>query len=210
MIPPKLRTGNQARDNPCLRLTTWDSVSRFYPKTFDGVSLEQPMNPVDIMNKLDQTFRYIIERTEAKLSSGEGQYSGICPAHDDTSPSLSISIQQGQILLFCHTGCDINQILQELGIKMQDLFESSPVGSPILQNKNEEKLKQMESRSRAKEIWDQITEATDDHPYLLNKKVQNHGLKQSEGQVVVPLYDQDHVLQSLQFKIGRASCRERV
>ena len=137
------------------------------------------MNPVDIMNKLDKTFRYIIERTEAKLSSGEGQYSGICPAHDDTSPSLSISIQQGQILLFCHAGCDTNQILRKLGMNMKDLFESSPVGSPILQNKNEEKLKQMESRSKAKEIWDQSTEATDNHPYLLSKKVQKHGLKLS-------------------------------
>ena len=57
----------------------------------------------------------------------------------------------------------------------------------------------MESRSRAKEIWDQSTEATDDHPYLLSKMVQNHGLKLSEGKLVVPLYDQDHVLQSLQF-----------
>ena len=143
---------------------TWDSVSRFYPKTFDGVSLEQPMNPVDIMNKLDQTFRYIIERTEAKLSSGEGQYSGICPAHHDKSPSLSISIIQGRILLHCHAGCDTNQILRKLGITMQDLFESSPIRSPILQNGNEEKLKQMEYRSRAKEIWDQSIETTDNHP----------------------------------------------
>jgi len=151
------------------------------------------------MNKIKDTFDQIITRTDARSSGVAGQYSGKCPAHDDTSPSLSISIQQGQILLFCHAGCDTNQILRKLGITIQNLFESSPVGSQILQNENEEKLKQMESRSRAKEIWDQSTEATDDHPYLLNKKVQNHGLKQSEGQVVVPLYDQDHVLQSLQF-----------
>ena len=82
---------------------------------------------------------------------------------------------------------------------MQDLFESSPVGSPKIQNKNKEKLKQMESRSKAKEIWDQSTEATDDHPYLLSKKVQNHGLKLSEGKLVVPLYDENSDLQSLQF-----------
>ena len=151
------------------------------------------------METINQTFNRIVEQTKATSSGTGGQYSGLCPAHHDTSPSLSISIQQRQILLFCHAGCDTNQILRELGITIQDLFESSPVGSPILQNKNEEKLKQMESRSRAKEIWDQSTEATDDHPYLLSKKVQNHGLMLSKGKLVVPLYDQDHILHSLQF-----------
>ena len=151
------------------------------------------------METINQTFNRIVELTKATSSGTGGQYSGICPAHHDKSPSLSISIQQGQILLFCHAGCDTNQILRKLGITIQNLFESSPVGSQILQNENEEKLKQMESRSRAKEIWDQITEATDDHPYLLSKKVQKHGLKLSEGKLVVPLYDENSDLQSLQF-----------
>ena len=57
----------------------------------------------------------------------------------------------------------------------------------------------MESRSRAKEIWDKSSEATDDHPYLLTKEVKSHGLMLSEGKLVVPLYDQDHILHSLQF-----------
>ena len=151
------------------------------------------------MNKLDQTFRHIIERTEAKLSSGKGQYSGLCPAHHDKSPSLSISIEQGQILLFCHAGCDTNKILRELGITMQDLFECSSVGNPALQYEDEKKLKYEKAGSRAKEILDQSTEATDDHPYLLTKEVKSHGLKLSKGKLVVPLYDQDHILQSLQF-----------
>lgn len=151
------------------------------------------------METINQTFNRIVEQTKATSSGTGGQYSGICPAHHDKSPSLSISIQQGQILLFCHAGCDTNQILRKLGITIQNLFESSPVGSQILQNENEKKLKQMESRSRAKEIWDQSTEATDDHPYLLSKRVQNHGLKLSEGKLVVPLYDENSDLQSLQF-----------
>ena len=157
------------------------------------------MNPVDIMNKLDQTFRYIIERTEAKLSSGEGQYSGICPAHHAKSPSLSISIIQGRILLHCHAGCDINQILQELGIKFQDLFECSSEGNPVIQYENENKLKYEQADSRAKNILDQSSEASDAHPYPLTKEVKSHGLMLSKGKLVVPLYDQDHILQSLQF-----------
>ena len=151
------------------------------------------------MSELKEIFEKIITLTKSKTNGGGNQYYGKCPAHNDTSPSLSISIQQGQILLFCHAGCDTNQILRKLGMNMKDLFESSPVGNQILQNKNEKKLKQMESESRAKEIWDQSTEATDNHPYLLCKKVRKHGLKLSQGKLVVPLYDENSVLQSLQF-----------
>ena len=121
------------------------------------------------MSELKEIFEKIITLTKSKTNGSGNQYYGKCPAHNDTSPSLSISIQQGQILLFCHAGCDTNQILRKLGMNMKDLFESSPVSSQILQNKNEKKLKQMESESRAKEIWDQSTEATDNHPYLLCK-----------------------------------------
>ena len=46
-----------------------------------------------------------------------------CPAHDDKSPSLSIS--QGDddcVLLKCHGGCEVRDIVAALGMELSDLF----------------------------------------------------------------------------------------
>jgi putative DNA primase/helicase len=34
-----------------------------------------------------------------------------CPAHDDKIPSLSVSEHDGKILLHCHAGCSVKDIL---------------------------------------------------------------------------------------------------
>ena len=151
------------------------------------------------MDNLNQTFSQIIQQTQAKSSGSGGQYSGICPTHDDKDPSLSISVKEGRILLHCHAGCHIKQILPKLGINMQDLFETSSVENPANQKNQGEKSKWLEARSRAGKILGQSKEAPDDHPYLLSKKVKPHGLKTSRSKLVVPLYDEESVLQSLQF-----------
>ena len=67
------------------------------------------------------------------------------------------------------------------------------------QREQEETRNRGKARIRANQIWEQSTEVPAKHPYLLSKKVQPHGLKLSRGKLVVPLYDQDHNLQSLQF-----------
>ena len=64
---------------------------------------------------------------------------------------------------------------------------------------HEEEINRTKARSKASKIWEQSAEAPTDHSYLLSKKVQPHGLKLSRGKLVVPLYDQDSILQSLQF-----------
>ncbi|SVB46456.1 uncharacterized protein METZ01_LOCUS199310, partial [marine metagenome] len=84
----------------------------FPPETSDGVSLFKPKNPIGIMNNLNQTFCQIIQQTQAKSSGSGGQYSGICPAHDDQSPSLSCTLNGERILLNCHAGCTFDDICQ--------------------------------------------------------------------------------------------------
>ena len=64
---------------------------------------------------------------------------------------------------------------------------------------HEEEINRTKARNKANHIWEQSTEAPTDHPYLLSKNVQPHGLKLSRGKLVVPLYDQNQILQSLQF-----------
>lgn len=54
--------------------------------------------------------------------SGTG-WSCTCPAHDDTSPSLSISVgDDGRALIHCFTGCTPKAICAALGLKLSDLF----------------------------------------------------------------------------------------
>jgi uncharacterized protein (TIGR03435 family) len=45
-----------------------------------------------------------------------------CPAHDDVKPSLSIGIDDGKTLLYCHAGCKTEDIVQAMGLSMRDLF----------------------------------------------------------------------------------------
>ncbi|MEM3146944.1 MAG: hypothetical protein QXY94_05295, partial [Archaeoglobaceae archaeon] len=51
-----------------------------------------------------------------------GQWLALCPAHDDSEPSLSITLSEtGKVLLHCFAGCDITQICDALGISIVDL-----------------------------------------------------------------------------------------
>jgi 5S rRNA maturation endonuclease (ribonuclease M5) len=56
--------------------------------------------------------------------SGNG-YAALCPAHDDRNPSLSVSEgEDGTVLMFCHAGCEIQEIMDALELPMTALFSS--------------------------------------------------------------------------------------
>ncbi len=47
----------------------------------------------------------------------------LCPAHDDTRDSLSVSEgRDGQALVFCHAGCETALVVKEMGLEWTDLF----------------------------------------------------------------------------------------
>ncbi len=48
-----------------------------------------------------------------------------CPAHPDNNPSLSIGHRKDRkgVVLYCHVGCDPKDVVQALGLTMQDLFD---------------------------------------------------------------------------------------
>ena len=74
------------------------------------------------MNKLQKTFDDIIERTRAKPIGTAGSFNGLCPAHDDSTPSLSVTLVDDKILLKCHTNCALDAICNALNIKSSELF----------------------------------------------------------------------------------------
>ena len=53
---------------------------------------------------------------------GAGKWLARCPAHQDNSPSLSISEGDKGLLLRCWAGCELTAITGKLGLEIKDLF----------------------------------------------------------------------------------------
>ncbi len=68
--------------------------------------------------------RVLSELQDVKRSGDK--WKATCPAHDDTHPSLSISEgEDGKVLLTCHAGCLVKDIVDSIGLQMKDLFDNS-------------------------------------------------------------------------------------
>jgi len=77
----------------------------------------------------------ILGSLERVKKSGSG-YEACCPGprhkNADKNPSLSIGLgQDGRVLLNCHAGCDVDEVLSSLNMTMSDLFEHSQEGNPV-------------------------------------------------------------------------------
>lgn len=46
-----------------------------------------------------------------------------CPSHEDKDPSLSVRPIEGSTLLYCHAGCHTADVVEALGLNLQDLFD---------------------------------------------------------------------------------------
>ncbi|HZL06411.1 MAG TPA: CHC2 zinc finger domain-containing protein [Coriobacteriia bacterium] len=64
----------------------------------------------------------VLERL-AHVKKAGGRYQARCPAHDDRTPSLSITeTDDGKVLLRCWAGCDTEAVLAAMGLTWRDLF----------------------------------------------------------------------------------------
>ena len=63
----------------------------------------------------------VLQRLKGVKGNG-GQYTALCPAHEDKTPSIAISEKEGKILLHCHAGCTKESIVAAIGLEMKDLF----------------------------------------------------------------------------------------
>lgn len=53
---------------------------------------------------------------------GNNVFTACCPAHQDSTPSLSIRILPDKILFHCFAGCEPEDILKSLNLKWEDVF----------------------------------------------------------------------------------------
>ena len=91
------------------------------------------------METINQTFNRIVELTKATPISTGGQHSGLCPAHNDRSPSLSLTLTEDRILIKFHSGCSIKEVCSGLGIKESDLFKKCGFDTKTKRSFNEKK-----------------------------------------------------------------------
>jgi hypothetical protein len=67
----------------------------------------------------------VLDRMQKVKQTGTGRWLALCPAHEDKSPSLSIrEMEDGRILLHAFCGCETESVLNAIGMKFSDLFET--------------------------------------------------------------------------------------
>jgi putative DNA primase/helicase len=71
----------------------------------------------------------------------------------------------------------------------------------------EEQAQRARARDKAVTIWKASPPAPDNHPYLVEKAVRNHGLRLYKGLLVIPMRDNAGILHSLQFIDGEGNKR---
>lgn len=65
----------------------------------------------------------LLGRLQGVRKTSDNQYKAKCPAHEDGKPSLSIGIKDnGKILLNCFAGCQCEDIVHGVGMRMADLM----------------------------------------------------------------------------------------
>ena len=72
----------------------------------------------------------VLPKLDRAKSRSPGRWTARCPAHNDTKPSLSISVKaDGTVLLHCHTGCKIEEIVAAMGMTMAELYPAGSAGA---------------------------------------------------------------------------------
>lgn len=67
------------------------------------------------------TFEEITNHFQVK-NRYKDRVQAVCPAHPDKQASLTISRGRTGILLHCHAGCQLDDILVAVGLKKSNLF----------------------------------------------------------------------------------------
>lgn len=85
-----------------------------------------------------------MNRLQGVERRGDGVYQCKCPTHNDKKPSLTVTDRPDKILLYCHAGCSTHAIVNELGLKMTDLYKGEKPPETWQQDIENYKKKQIE------------------------------------------------------------------
>lgn len=65
----------------------------------------------------------LLNRFEGVVPIDDSRWKALCPAHDDSTPSLSISLNnQGLMMVKCHANCDTQDVLAKVGLDFRSMY----------------------------------------------------------------------------------------
>ena len=91
---------------------------------FDNLNVDEFLTESEkseTINDIQEVHDKIISQLKGVSWSGTTA-NAICPTHEDRKPSLSVTLEADKILMRCHSGCDIRDICESLGVKVSELF----------------------------------------------------------------------------------------
>ena len=120
-----------------------------------------------VPERLEKRAREIVEALDGTWSRSRGMC--CCPAHDDRTPSLSVTIGVRAILFHCFAGCSNEAILASLdriGVKAAELFDGR--GEPIAPRTRDDVVNQ-----NALRLWRGASALRDGpaHAYLAGRQI---------------------------------------
>ncbi|QDK31633.1 toprim domain-containing protein [Sphingomonas sp. IC081] len=113
------------------------------------------MPPFDKVHQLERRARTIVESLQGTWSRGKGMC--CCPAHDDRTPSLSVTLGRKAILFHCFAGCSNEEVIAALdrqGVRSRDLFDGSGAVAA-------DRLEKRTFNSNARRLWHSATAISD-------------------------------------------------
>ena len=102
-------------------------------------------------HRLDRRARAIVESLNGTWRENKGMC--CCPAHDDRTPSLSVTLGRKAILFHCFAGCSSEEVIAALdrqGVRSRDLFDGSCAVAADPQEKRD-------FNSNARRLWHSAT-----------------------------------------------------
>ena len=72
---------------------------------------------------MSSAYERIVEALREQGSQQVGR-NWSCPSHDDLNPSLTVDDGEDRVLLHCQAGCTPDAVVQALGLRLVDLFDS--------------------------------------------------------------------------------------
>ncbi len=121
---------------------------------------------------------HILSSLSKVSRAGSGKWMACCPAHDDRSPSLSITENEGgSILMHCFAGCRTEDVLKAIGLTMKDLVPPSftEIRPQSIRSVREAVNTQPKcTRNYAKQLWlaaDNSDGHVARHPYAKSKGI---------------------------------------
>lgn len=121
---------------------------------------------------LERRAREIVESLRGTWRRGKGMC--CCPAHDDRTPSLSVTLGRKAILLHCFAGCTNDEIIAALGrhgVETRELFSGS--GTPLAPCEAPDR-----SADNASRLWQAARPlaGTPAEAYLVARAINNHSV----------------------------------